>query len=166
MCRNMLRLPQGRVRLGVRERFCTQRWLGTELAPQGSDHSTELLEFRERLGCTLRHTAWFWGDPVWSQGLDSMVLVGPFQLRTFCGLYLTEQGLIKRSDVYYIVMLHASSERTGLSLQYIEQSVLVLVSLICETWSDAVLHFPAGFCHEVVERMTMVTASLEKHHKH
>lgn len=33
------------------------------------------------LEITLSYMAWFWGGPLWSWGLDSMVLMAPFQLR-------------------------------------------------------------------------------------
>lgn len=32
-----------------------------------------------------RHWVWIWGGPVWSQELDPMVLMHPFQLGMFCG---------------------------------------------------------------------------------
>jgi len=54
-----------------------------EWAAQGSGHSPELLEFKELLDSTLRHRVWILGGSVWSQGLDSRILVGPFQLGIF-----------------------------------------------------------------------------------
>ena len=73
----------GEGQLGVRDRGCTRgRWAWNGL-PRAVG-TARVPEFRERLGSALRHVAWFWGDPVWSQGLDSMVLVGSFQLRIFC----------------------------------------------------------------------------------
>ena len=52
-----------------------------EQAPQGSGHGPKLLEFKKRLDNALSHTVWFLGGPVWSQELDSMILMGLFQLR-------------------------------------------------------------------------------------
>lgn len=49
-------------------------------APEGGGHSPKLLQLRECLNSTLRALL---GNAVWSQGLDSMVLVGPFQFRRF-----------------------------------------------------------------------------------
>jgi len=54
-----------------------------EQAPHGSGHNPELLEFWERLGKALRGRVCVLGGPVWRQGLDSVVLVGPFQHRIF-----------------------------------------------------------------------------------
>ena len=51
-----------------------QRVVSTEWAAQGSRQSPELQEIREYLGL---------GGPLWSQGLDSVFLVGPFQLGVF-----------------------------------------------------------------------------------
>ena len=53
--------------------------VGMEQAAQGSGHSPELLEFKECLDAALRHRVCCLGGPVWSQELDLMVLVGPFQ---------------------------------------------------------------------------------------
>ena len=51
-----------------------------EQAPQGSEHDPRLLEFKEHLDNTLRHRISILGVPVWSQDLDLMILVDPFQL--------------------------------------------------------------------------------------
>ena len=56
-----------------------QRVVGKE-HPQGSGHGPELLEFKEHLDMTLKHWVCILGGPVWSQGLDSVVVVGPLQL--------------------------------------------------------------------------------------
>jgi len=56
-----------------------------KLPPQSSGHSIELMEFREHLDNTFRHRVGILGGAVWSQELDSwMILVGPFRLRIFC----------------------------------------------------------------------------------
>ena len=39
--------------------------------------------FKKHLGNTLRHMVWIWGCPLQGQELDLMILVGPFQFRTF-----------------------------------------------------------------------------------
>ena len=49
-----------------------QRVVGTE-HPQGSGHIPALTEFKKHLDNTLRL-----GGPAWRQGLDSMILMGPF----------------------------------------------------------------------------------------
>jgi len=53
-----------------------------EQASQCSGHSPKLTEFQKHLDNTLTYI-WFWGGPMWSQELDSMILVGPFQLGIF-----------------------------------------------------------------------------------
>ena len=45
---NSMELGQGRVRLGVRERFCTERVVGQ--APQGRGHDTEPARIQEAFG--------------------------------------------------------------------------------------------------------------------
>ena len=51
-----------------------------EQAAQGSGNGPRLLEFKEHLDNTLRHRISISGGPVWSQDLDLMILVDPFQL--------------------------------------------------------------------------------------
>jgi len=46
-----------------------------ELAAQGSEHGPKLPELKQHLDVL--------GAPVWSQVLDSVILVGPFQLSIF-----------------------------------------------------------------------------------
>lgn len=50
-------------------------------APQGSGHGTELPKIKMCLDKSVGHRVGVLGHPVWSQGLDLMILVGPFQLR-------------------------------------------------------------------------------------
>lgn len=52
-----------------------------EQAPQG--YSPKLLEFMKCLDSTLWNKVWILGDPVWTQELDSMILVHLFQLKIF-----------------------------------------------------------------------------------
>ena len=51
--------------------------------PRAVVMALSLPEFKKRLDNALRHRVWFLGDPVWSQELDLMILVGPFQLKIF-----------------------------------------------------------------------------------
>jgi len=62
--------------------------LGTGAAPQGGGHGTgcpgqwarpQVPEFNEHLGKAFRYRVWILGGPLWSQELDSMILVSPFQ---------------------------------------------------------------------------------------
>ena len=46
-------------------------------------HCTELLDFKKHLENTLSHMIWFLGGSVWSQELDSMILLVPLQLGIF-----------------------------------------------------------------------------------
>jgi len=45
-------------------------------SPEGSGHGPELLELKEHLGNALRHRVCVLGGRVWTQELDSMILVG------------------------------------------------------------------------------------------
>lgn len=72
----------GRVRLDIRKRFFTQsvvRHWNREVVTAPS-----LPEFKKSLDKAVRHMMWFSGCPVQGQELDSMIFVGPFQLRIFC----------------------------------------------------------------------------------
>lgn len=44
-----------------------------------------LLELREHLDTALKHRVWVLGGAVWSQDLNSVVVVGFFQLTVVCG---------------------------------------------------------------------------------
>lgn len=66
---------------------CVRGGLGGEslergTVPEGGGHSPELLELTEHWDIAFRQHL---GGPVWGQGLDSVVLVGPFQHGTFTG---------------------------------------------------------------------------------
>jgi len=78
-----MELCQGSVRWGLENDFLLRGWLRTEQAPQGCGHSTKPAEVQE-LSNTLRHRVRILGSLMWSQELDSVILVGPFQLRLFC----------------------------------------------------------------------------------
>ena len=71
-----------------------------ERAAQGSGHGPELPEFKEHLDTSLRHRVWFLGGPVWSQELDSMILVGPFQLKIFYDSMIKKGPAIQKSLPY------------------------------------------------------------------
>jgi len=70
-------------RLNIRKRFFAREWSGTEQAPQSSGQGPKLMEFKKHLNNALRHRVWTLGGPVWSQELDWMILMGPFQLGIF-----------------------------------------------------------------------------------
>ena len=80
---------QGRVRLEIRERFFPQRVLGTAQAPQGMGTAPRLPELQERLDSAARDAqAGAVGGSGQGQGLDWMILVGPFQGYSFQGYSL------------------------------------------------------------------------------
>lgn len=56
---------------------------------QETGRSPELPKLKEHFDATLRHRVWVLGGTVWSQELASVILVGPFQLRTFCDSMIT-----------------------------------------------------------------------------
>lgn len=51
--------------------------------PQGCRHSPELPQLREHLDNILRNTGWVLGGTVWSQKLNSVIPVNPFQTGVF-----------------------------------------------------------------------------------
>ena len=68
-----------------------------EQLAQGNGHGPRLLEFEECLDTALSHRVWILGGAVWSQGLHSVILAGPFQLKIFCGFMtnrITELGTL------------------------------------------------------------------------
>jgi len=76
----------GEVQAGYQEKVLHQKSGQTlEQAPQGSKvvMALSLPGFKKPLDNALRHKVWFLGSPVWSQELDLMILLGPFQLGTF-----------------------------------------------------------------------------------
>ena len=91
-CGNDVKLRQGRFRLDIRKRFFTERvvthW---NRLPRDVVTAPSLSEFR-RVGTVLL-VMWseFLGRPVWCQELDSMIVVGPFQLGIFYD-YLNRRG--------------------------------------------------------------------------
>jgi len=67
-----------------------------ERVPQGSGHDPKLLQLKH-LDKALRNMFLFFGWSVWSQEVDSVILVGPFQLGIFSVFrrVLTEKGAIQ-----------------------------------------------------------------------
>lgn len=70
--------------LDIRKRFFTERvvqhW---NRLPRAAVTAPSLTEFKKCLGNTLGHVVRFWGGPLESWELSSMILVGPSQLRLF-----------------------------------------------------------------------------------
>ena len=66
-----MELCQGRVRWGL-GKGCAPEGSGHGAAPQGSGQGSELREHRDTTVCSL-------GSPMWSQELDSVILLGLFQ---------------------------------------------------------------------------------------
>ena len=76
-----MELCQRRGRWGLGTASAPEGGWTPEQAAQGNGHSPRLLEFKEHLDSALRRGVWVWGDPVWSQVLNCMISVGPFQVR-------------------------------------------------------------------------------------
>ena len=72
----------GEGQLRVRERVCTRGWWAWNGLPRAAG-TGPVLEFWECLDSALGHRVWILSGAVWSQELDSAVLVGPFQLGIF-----------------------------------------------------------------------------------
>lgn len=67
--------------------FAPRGCLGSEQAPQDSDHSITLTELKTHLENSLRHSVWVLGMALCrARELDFMIFVGPFQLSEFCDL--------------------------------------------------------------------------------
>ena len=75
----------GEVRVGYQGKVLHRFFTGQSLqrALQGRDHSPRVLEFKMWIETALSYMAWFLGGPVWSQVLNSMIIIGPFQLGIF-----------------------------------------------------------------------------------
>ena len=68
--------------LDIRTRFFTKRVFGHwNRLPRAVVTAPSLLEFKKLLDNTLRHGVQFLGGAVWSQDLDLMTFVDPFQLK-------------------------------------------------------------------------------------
>lgn len=65
---------------GCEEKALQQRAVGMKQAAQGNDDDYKLLEFRKHLDNAHGYRVCILGGPVWSQELDSMILMGSFQL--------------------------------------------------------------------------------------
>lgn len=73
-----MKLWQGRAGL-IAESSSPGGGQALDQAPWGSGHGSEVLEFKKRLDSALRDRVWFLIGLRWSQELDSMTLIGPFQ---------------------------------------------------------------------------------------
>lgn len=69
---------QGRVSLGVRKRFFTRTWLCTGTG------KWSLTVCEKCLYSALRHMVSFLGGLMWSQELDSVIILGLLKLGIFC----------------------------------------------------------------------------------
>lgn len=78
-----MELCRGRVRWELGKGFSVvDRGMGW--AVLGSGHGCEQLELKEHSNAALKRRVWIWGSSVWSQEVDLMTPVGPFQLGLFC----------------------------------------------------------------------------------
>lgn len=55
-------------------------------------------EFKKRLDTAFRHIVWFWGSPLQTQELNSMILVGPFQLGIHANTHISHIVVAKTSQ--------------------------------------------------------------------
>lgn len=65
---------------GIRKGFFPR---ALEQAPKGSGHDIKPTRAQETLGQHSQTNYLLWGASVWSQELDSMLVIGPFQLAIF-----------------------------------------------------------------------------------
>lgn len=80
-----MKVNQGRFRLDIGKRLSPRGWLSTRTgSPGGMVMAPRLTESKKYLDSTRRHRVGFLGCSVQGQELDSMILVGPFQLSLFC----------------------------------------------------------------------------------
>ena len=85
-----MKLQQGQFRC-IRKRFYTERvFMHWHRLPREVVTAPSLPECKKHLDNTLRNMVSFLDGPVWSQELDLMILVGPFQLRIFCDSMIPE----------------------------------------------------------------------------
>jgi len=90
-----MELCQGRGdRLGIGNRcFSRGRWAWNGL-PRAV--GTALSARVQKVDSTLRHWIWILGAPVWCQGLDSVILIGNFQL----GIFSVSMSCLSRAQPY------------------------------------------------------------------
>ena len=78
-----MKLCQGKFRLDIRRRFLTERVVGHwNRLPRAVVTAPNLSELKEHLDDALSRDLVL-GSPVRSRELDSMILLGPFQLEIF-----------------------------------------------------------------------------------
>lgn len=87
--------------------------------PQWYFHLHSKLKFRKCLDNALRNMIWLLGSPVWSQQLDSVISVDPFQFRIFYDslCLLIQSHLHQDRFGPSSSSIHATSSRTGPSIQ-------------------------------------------------
>ena len=78
---------------GGRCKVLCQRVVGMEQTAQGSRHGTRLLDFKEHLDSALRHRVCSLGRFSVEPGLDSVILMRPFQLWIFYDSLITVEYL-------------------------------------------------------------------------
>jgi len=80
---NGMELYQGRVRLGIRNRFFTRGQSGPGTGSQGQWAQLQAARVQGMFGQRSLMQGLNWGGAVWSWGLDSVTPVGLFQLGIF-----------------------------------------------------------------------------------
>jgi len=83
-----------------------QKVVGMEQAAQGSGDSLKLAQFNKHLDNALRERVWILGGAVRSQGLDSTILPGPFQLRIIYGSVILSIHWRKLSNFQFFINVH------------------------------------------------------------
>ena len=73
----------GEGQLRVRDRFCTRGWSGLEGAAQGRGTALSCQSSKDVGTTASAIVACFLSGSAWSQELDSVILIGPFQLGIF-----------------------------------------------------------------------------------
>jgi len=110
-----------------------KRVVGMEQVSQGSGHNPRLSLFKKHLDNALRRMVWFFGGAEWSQGLDSVIPVGPFQLRIFCDSLI--QMTVVGSGIFAIMgEFQRSQFLTALSHLDVQITELPVCVVKCWRW--------------------------------